>query len=171
MCDTTFDNGKFFGKYRGTVIDNVDPLRTGRLMVQVPDVMNILPSSWATPCVPFAGVQSGFFAVPAIGSTVWIEFEQGDPDYPIWTGCFWQTMADVPALALSAPPALQQVLVQTVGQNMLLISDALAPTGGILLRAGNAFISLTSTGITIAGATITMTGAPVTINNGALLVS
>jgi hypothetical protein len=167
MCDP----GTFFGKYRGIVIDNLDPLRTGRLIVQVPDVTNILPSSWALPCVPFAGVQSGFFAVPPIGSTVWVEFEHGNPDYPIWTGCFWETMAQVPALALSAPPALEQILIQTAGQNMLLITDALLPTGGIVLKGGNGSISLTEAGVIIAGPTITMTGAPVTINAGALVVS
>ncbi len=59
---------KYYGKYRGTVIDNVDPMQIGRLMVQVPDVSNVLPSTWAMPCLPFAGIQSGFYAVPDIGS-------------------------------------------------------------------------------------------------------
>ena len=56
--------GNFFGKYRGTVINNVDPMQIGRLMVQVPDVSNVLPSTWAMPCAPFAGIQSGSVAVP-----------------------------------------------------------------------------------------------------------
>lgn len=72
---------KFFGKYRGTVIDNIDPMQTGRLQAQVPDVSNV-PLAWAMPCLPFAGIQSGFYAVPAIGSQVWIEFEQGQPRLP-----------------------------------------------------------------------------------------
>lgn len=168
------DNGKYFGKYRGSVLENVDPLQTGRLLVQVPDVANILPSSWAMPCVPFAGLQSGFFAVPEIGSTVWVEFEQGDPDYPIWVGCFWETAAQVPALALAAPPGLQQIVVQTTLENTLLISDVPGPTGGILLKsATGAFISVTDTGITISngqGATILMNGPAVTVNEGALEV-
>jgi len=168
------DNGKFFGKYRGIVLDNIDPLQTGRLMVQVPDVMAILPSSWALPCLPFAGIQSGFYAVPEIGSTVWVEFEQGNPDYPIWTGCFWETAAQVPALALAAPPGLQQIVVQTVSQNTLLISDVPGPEGGILLKSSTgALISVTDTGITISngqGATILMTGPAVTVNEGALEV-
>jgi uncharacterized protein involved in type VI secretion and phage assembly len=168
------DNGKFFGKYRGVVLDNVDPLQTGRLLVQVPDVANILPSSWAMPCVPFAGVQSGFYAVPEISATVWVEFEQGDPDYPIWVGCFWATAAQVPALALAAPPGLQQIVVQTVSENTLLISDVPGPTGGILLKSSaGAFISVSDTGITISngqGATILMSGPAVTVNDGALEV-
>jgi uncharacterized protein involved in type VI secretion and phage assembly len=168
------DTGKFFGKYRGVVLDNIDPLQTGRLMVQVPDVTNILPSSWAMPCLPFAGIQSGFFAVPEIGSTVWVEFEQGNPDYPIWAGCFWETAAQVPALALAAPPGLQQIVVQTVSQNTLLISDVPGPSGGILLKSSTgALISVSDTGITISngqGATIIMTGPAVTVNEGALEV-
>jgi uncharacterized protein involved in type VI secretion and phage assembly len=168
------DTRKFLGKYRGIVTDNIDPMQTGRLLVQVPDVTNILPSSWAMPCVPFAGIQSGFYAVPEIGSTVWVEFEQGNPDYPIWVGCFWETAAQVPALALAAPPGLQQIVVQTVSQNTLLISDVPGPTGGILLKSSTgALISVSDTGITISngqGATILMTGPAVTLNEGALEV-
>jgi len=168
------DARKFLGKYRGTVVDNIDPMQTGRLLVQVPDVTNILPSSWAMPCLPFAGIQSGFYAVPEIGSTVWVEFEQGNPDYPIWVGCFWETAAQVPALALAAPPGLQQIVVQTVSQNTLVISDVPGPTGGILLKSSTgALISVSDTGITISngqGATILMTGPSVTVNEGALEV-
>jgi uncharacterized protein involved in type VI secretion and phage assembly len=166
---------KYFGKYRAFVIDNVDPLQTGRLMVQVSDVSGVLPSTWAMPCLPFAGTQSGFYAVPEIGSQVWIEFEQGDPDYPIWVGCFWGSAADVPALALAGAPGLQQIVVQTTGQNMLLISDTPGPTGGIMLQSSTgALISVSDTGITISngqGAAITMTGPSVTINEGALEVT
>jgi uncharacterized protein involved in type VI secretion and phage assembly len=165
---------KFFGKYRGVVIDNVDPMQTGRLMVQVPDVSDVLPSTWAMPCLPFAGIQAGFYAVPEIGSLVWIEFEQGDPDYPIWVGCFWGSAADVPALALAAPPGLQQIVVQTASQNTLLISDVPGPTGGIMLKSSTAFISVSDTGITISngqGATIIMNGPAVTVNEGALEVT
>ena len=71
------------------MIDNIDPQQIGRVLVQVPDVLGRHPSSWAMPCVPAAGIQAGVFIVPPIGSQVWVEFEQGDPDYPIWTGGFW----------------------------------------------------------------------------------
>jgi uncharacterized protein involved in type VI secretion and phage assembly len=165
----------FYGKYRATVINNVDPMQMGRLMVEVPDVSSNIPSTWAMPCVPFAGVLSGMYAVPAIGSGVWVEFEQGDPDYPIWVGCFWGSAVEVPALALAAPPALQNVVIQTAGQNALMISDVPGPTGGILLMSSSgAMISISDVGITISngqGATIMMTGPTVTINEGALAVT
>jgi hypothetical protein len=78
----------FYGKFRGKVTDNRDPLRQARLSVLVPDVLGETPS-WALPCVPFAGPGSGFLALPPVGANIWVEFEGGDPDYPIWSGCFW----------------------------------------------------------------------------------
>ena len=83
------------GKYRGKVVNNVDPLMLGRIIALVPAISE-LPLLWATPCVPYAGRGVGFFAVPPIGANVWIEFEGGDPGKPIWTGCFWGK-GEVPA--------------------------------------------------------------------------
>ena len=165
---------KHYGKYRGTVMQNIDPMNIGRIMVQVPDVSNIIPSTWALPCLPFAGIQNGFFAVPEIGSGVWVEFEQGNPDYPIWSGCYFGSAAEVPALALATTPGLQGIVIQTVGQNTLMISDMPGPTGGILLKTtAGAMISISDTGIIISngqGATIMMTGPAITMNEGALEV-
>jgi len=81
-------NIEFFGKYKGEVIRNVDPLNKGRLEIKVPQVLKETVV-WALPCVPYAGKNIGFFAMPNPGVGVWIEFEAGDPSYPIWTGCFW----------------------------------------------------------------------------------
>ena len=163
-----------YGKYRGTVIDNVDPLQVGRLLVQVPDVSNVIPSTWAMPCVPFTGIQCGFFVVPPIGAGVWIEFEQGNSDYPIWTGGFWGSASEVPALALAGPPGVQQIVIQSFTENTLMISDVPGPTGGILLKSNTgALIAINDTGITISngqGATIVLTGPSVTVNEGALEV-
>jgi uncharacterized protein involved in type VI secretion and phage assembly len=41
------------------------------------------------PCAPYAGNGVGLFALPPVGAGVWVEFEGGDLDYPIWSGCFW----------------------------------------------------------------------------------
>ena len=92
-------SAKYYGKYRGLVMNNIDPLMLGRLQVQVLDVTGLIPGTWAMPCVPVAGINMGIFTVPPIGSGVWVEFEHGDPDYPIWTGCFWGLAAEVPVLA------------------------------------------------------------------------
>jgi hypothetical protein len=175
---TTPNSGRYYGKYRGTVIENIDPEQIGRVLVQVPDVLGETPSSWALPCVPAAGIQSGVFVVPPIGSQVWVEFEQGDPDYPIWTGGFWGLVADVPVFAI-APPAIppgQNIVMQTTGQNMVMVSDAPPSpvSGGIVLKSvSGAMIVVNETGIYISngqGAMITLTGPAVDINLGALTV-
>jgi uncharacterized protein involved in type VI secretion and phage assembly len=83
------NNQAFFGKYRGVVTDNQDPQMCGRIKAKVPDVFGDDESGWATPCAPFGGLNTGFFAMPKVNAGVWIEFEQGDPDYPIWSGCWW----------------------------------------------------------------------------------
>ena len=168
------DKNKYFGKYRGTVLNNIDPMQMGRIQVQVADVAGLVPSSWAMPCVPFAGKQSGIFVVPQVGAGVWVEFEHGDADYPIWVGGFWGSAAEVPALALAGLPVSPSIVLQTGGQNTLMISDMPGPAGGLLLKgAGGALISISEVGITLSngqGATIVMAGPSITINNGALTV-
>jgi hypothetical protein len=169
---------KFYGKYRGTVINNIDPEMLGRIQAIVPAVSNVAPTSWAMPCVPIAGKQEGIFAVPQMGSAVWIEFESGDPDKPIWVGGFWGIAAEVPAFGLVPPPIPpgQNIVLQTTLQNTVLISDA-APsplTGGIILRsATGAMLVVNDVGIFIQngkGASLTMVGPAVDINMGALTV-
>jgi hypothetical protein len=170
---------KFYGKYRGTVVNNIDLEQIGRILAIVPAVSNIIPTSWAMPCVPFAGKQEGFFAVPQIGSGVWIEFEGGDPDKPIWVGGYWGIFSEVPTLALLPPPIPpgQNVVIQTTLQNMVAVSDA-APTpltGGIVLKSTTgAMIVVNDTGIYIQngkGASLTMIGPVVDINLGALTIT
>jgi len=166
---------KFFGKYRGTVVNNLDPMQIGRIQVLVPDVSNIMLSSWAMPCVPVAGIQTGIFTVPPISAGVWVEFEQGDPDYPIWVGGFWGTAAEVPALAHAVPPVLFGITLQTTLQNGIVISDVPGPTGGIMLKSTTgATLIVNDTGIYIQngkGASIVMVGPTVTVNQGALMIT
>jgi uncharacterized protein involved in type VI secretion and phage assembly len=166
---------KYLGKYRGTVVNNLDPKQQGRLQAMVPDVLGSTPSTWAMACVPFTGVQTGLWCVPAVGAGVWIEFEQGDTDFPVWTGGWWGSASDPPALALATPAAVSHVVVQTTAQNTLVISDAPGPAGGLLLKSTTgALVMINETGITLSngqGATIMLTGPTVTINNGALVVT
>jgi uncharacterized protein involved in type VI secretion and phage assembly len=164
---------RYYGKYRATVSDNVDPLVQGRLMLAVPDVLGNVPSSWALPCLPAVGAQMGVFVLPAIGSTVWAEFEQGKPDFPIWTGGYWGSAAEVPPLALAAPPGSQNILLQTTKQNALLITDTPGPQGGIVLKsAGSSMLIVNDTGIYLTNGTasITLIGATVAVNQTALTV-
>jgi hypothetical protein len=165
---------RYYGKYRGTVVNNIDPLQMGRIQAIVPDVSSVVPSSYAMPCLPVGGIQMGMYAVPPIGAGVWIEFEHGDPDKPVWTGCFWGSAAEVPALALAGNPASPSIVLQTGLQNTLMISDLPGPTGGILLKSTTgATIMVNDLGITISngkGAIISMVGPTVDINAGALTI-
>lgn len=170
---------RYYGKYRGTVLVNIDPEQRGRITAMVPDVLGLTPSTWALPCVPLAGKAEGTYFVPQVGAAVWIEFEQGDPDYPIWVGGFWGGASEVPALALAPPPIPpgQTVVLQTTGQSTLVLSDS-APTpasGGIVLKtAGGSMLVINDSGIylkTSAGAAITLIGPTVDVNNGALTIT
>ena len=167
-------SGPYFGKYRGTVTNNVDPEKKGRILATVPAVEGVVPTSWAMPCLPSAGRQMGFYTVPPIGAGVWIEYEGGNVEKPIWTGCYYASAAEVPALALPAI-GVDCFVVQTTSQTTLLVSDVPGPTGGILLKTKTgAMIAINETGITISngqGATLTMTGPTVSINAGALTVT
>ena len=165
---------QYFGKYRGTVVNNVDPMQMGRLQLIVTDVSGVIPGTWAMPCFPIAGKQMGAYLIPQIGAGVWVEFEQGDPDYPIWTGCYYGSAAEVPALALAGNPASPNIVLQSTAQNTFVISDLPGPTGGIMLRsATGATLIVNDTGIYIQngkGASIVLAGPSVTINAGALVI-
>ncbi|MBN2118645.1 MAG: hypothetical protein JW730_18880 [Anaerolineales bacterium] len=164
---------RYFGKYRGTVLNNIDPMQMGRIQVIVPDVSSVAPTSWAMPCLPVGGIQMGVFAVPIIGAGVWVEFEHGDPDHPIWTGCYWGSAAEVPATALLSPPPVPAITLQTPLQNSIIISDN--PAIGITIKTTTgAMIMVTDVGITISngkGAILSMVGPAVDINAGALTIT
>ena len=172
--DDSREGQKYYGKYRATVLNNVDPLQIGRLMVQVPDIEGLFPSSWAMPCFPVSGKQMGAYMIPQTGAGVWVEFEQGDPDYPIWSGCWYGSAAEVPTLALAGNPLSPNIVLQTGLQNKIVISDLPGLTGGIMLQStsGVALI-VNDTGIylrTVEGALLTLVGPRVDINKGAFTV-
>ena len=176
---------KFYGKYRGTVMNNIDPMQMGRIQAIVPDVLGPIPTSFAMPCLPITGKQMGTFMLPQIGSGVWIEFEQGNPDYPIWTGGYWGIAAELPLAALAGNPAAPSLIFQSTLQNAVVISDLpptppppvmppVPTTGGIILRSTTgASIVVNDAGIFISngkGAVISMMGPTILVNNGALMI-
>lgn len=175
MTATTEQQVRYLGKYRGIVASNIDPLGLGRLLVQVPDVLADDPCFWAMPALPGASLQAGMFALPRVNAKVWVEFEQGNPDYAIWVGCFPGSTADLPALAAATPAVASPIVLQTTGQNTVALSDLPGAAGGVLLRSrSGAFVSVSQTGIVLSngkGAVISLIGASVTVNGGALIVT
>ena len=94
---------RFYGKYRGFVVNTEDPKRLGRLRLQVPSVLGReVVTGWAMPCVPYGGQKNqGFLSIPEVGAGVWVEFEEGDLEFPIWVGTFWSEPggeSEIPAL-------------------------------------------------------------------------
>jgi uncharacterized protein involved in type VI secretion and phage assembly len=164
-------SGKYFGKYEGTVLANVDDEKRGRLKVTVSDII-AKEGAWATPCVPYAGPNLGFYTIPDVGSLVWVEFAGGEPNYPIWTGCFWKT-GDIPAA--DAKPSIKFLRTKKF---LLRIDD---DTGEIVIENDSGTqIKLTAQDLTLKSATIKqeasagrkieLSAAGVLVNDGALEV-
>ncbi len=162
---------RFYGKYRGKVENNLDPLMLGRIQVSAPAALGDATLAWAMPCVPYAGSGVGLFLIPPTGANVWVEFEGGDVDRPIWTGCFWG-IGEVPAL-----PAVPQVKVLKTDGVTIEMSD-LPGIGGFTIEVRPPLVatplklqfSATGIEITNAAASVKLTPASVSLNNGALEV-
>lgn len=160
-------SGPFYGKFRGVVTDNRDPLMLGRVRARVQDVLGDNDSGWALPSLPYAGNGVGLFLIPPVDASVWIEFEHGDPDYPIWTGCFW-SQGELPAT-----PAVAEVKVLKTDAGTITIND-LPGVGGITIETNAGMkIVINMQGIEInngMGGSIKLVGPQVSINDGALEV-
>lgn len=113
---------RYYGKYRAFVTDNNDPDQLGRVKVQVPSVFGQQDSYWALPCSPFGGLaEQGLFMIPEVGAQVWIEFEEGNKDAPIWVGVFWQPSEAIPQEAQKSPPTTR--IIKTPAGNLLQFDD------------------------------------------------
>lgn len=160
---------RFYGKYRGKVAVNVDPLFLGRIIPIVPAI-SPEPLTWAMPCTPYAGEQVGFYAIPPIDANVWIEFEAGDPNLPVWTGCFWEE-GQIPFVV----PNPDMFIFQTTSLK-LMMRDIIG-TGGITLELGPPaidtpiIINMSSAGISITTeATFSVSSTATTMNSDTLTI-
>lgn len=164
-------NKTFFGKYRGVVTDNKDPKKLGRIRAKVPDVTGDRETGWALPCAPFGGDKTGMFALPKVGAVVWMEFEHGDPEYPICTGTFWGSSSELPPEVTQQPD--KRVEIRTAAGHRIVFDDS-DGGGGITLEAkGGQKVVIGENGIEITdgkGGTIKIDSGKVTVNDGALEV-
>ena len=157
----------YYGKYRGQVLNNIDPMQQGRVQVSCPAVLGDGQLSWAMPCTPYAGNQVGLLMIPPVGANVWVEFEGGDPDYPIIGGCFWGT-GEVPAT-----PAVAEMKVIKTDSATITLND-LPGAGGITIETTMGLkITMNAGGIELVtgqGASVKLSGPQISFNNGAMEV-
>jgi uncharacterized protein involved in type VI secretion and phage assembly len=156
----------FVGKFRATVVDNEDPLMIARVRVKAPDVYGDELSGWALPALPYTGNGVGLFLIPKEGASVWVEFEHGHPDYPIWTGGFWSE-SEVPV-----KPGVQQMKVLKTEKATFTLDDAL---GAVTIETTEGMkIKIDKTGIEInngLNAVLKLDGPKVSINGTAFEVT
>jgi uncharacterized protein involved in type VI secretion and phage assembly len=168
------DGPRYYGKHRATVLNNLDPENRGRVQVQLADRFGLFPSTWALPAFQMAAIQCGLVTIPPIRASVWVEFEAGDTDYPIWSGGFFESPAEMPVMSMAgATPMTPNIVMQTVGQVTLMLSDN--PAMNVLIKTlTGAMITVGESGIMISngkGASIAMVGPSVIVNGGALMVT
>jgi hypothetical protein len=139
--------GRYFGKYRGEVTCNDDPDNLGRVKARVRRLFGEEETGWALPAFPYGGKrEQGFFVVPDVGSSIWVEFEEGYLSHPIWSGV-WYGSGELPE---SASPA-KKVLKTKSGHKLVLDDDGgsieitdsndnsvMMDSGTIRIKAGSA---------------------------------
>ena len=165
----------YFGKYRGIVVDNNDPAQQGRIKVRVPSVLGE-QEVWAMPCVPYAGAGVGFYAIPEPDTGVWIDFEAGDPSFPVWTGCFWGA-GELPdrsdpsikiwktdSITIRADDRAQELLIESAKGSRLKLDIK------IVGEAGGAKHTVGSSGVVseLGAGKLEVTAASVRVNSGAM---
>lgn len=154
---------KFIGKFRGTVEENQDPLGLGRIQAKIPQITS--KTGWALPSVPYAGSGVGFFFIPPKNANVWIEFEGGDTEKPIWTGCFWG-LGESPTLPAQDDIKMIKTKYATITINDLLNSLEIESKDGLKIIFDTSGIELKNN----SQKSVKLTVANVSINNGSLEV-
>jgi uncharacterized protein involved in type VI secretion and phage assembly len=158
----------FLGKFRATVSDNRDPLMKGRVRVKAQDVYGDEESGWALPALPYTGNGVGLFLIPPTGASVWVEFEHGDPDYPIWAGGFWAE-GEAPA-----SPAVAEMKVLKTDTATITLNDTPGAGGVTIETTAGMKIKIDTTGIEInngLNAVVKLQGPKVSINGTAFEVT
>jgi hypothetical protein len=161
-----------YGKYRGKVENNIDVMMQGRVQVSAPAVLGDGTMAWAMPCAPYGGPGVGFWAVPPVGANVWVEFEGGDTDYPIYSGCFWG-LGESPS---STPIVPQMKVLKTDGITIQM--NDLPGIGGLTIEVSPPLVAtplklaFSAAGIelTNGASSVKLTPVTVSLNNGALEV-
>lgn len=164
---------RFYGKYRGKVANIEDPEKRGRITARVPSVFGDKETGWAEPSAPYGGKGVGIFFVPPVDANVWMEFEQGKPNLPIWSGCFWTKgeapeTPDIPKGVKEYPYKVIKTEIATVT-----ITDLTKKAGITIETKSGLRISMDDTGIELTNekGKIKVTQETISMNDGALEVT
>jgi hypothetical protein len=169
---------RFYGKYRGTVTDWVDPDKMGRIQATLVGTYGTMETGPANPCTPFAGNGVGFMFVPPEGAHVWVEFEGGDPSKPIYSGCFWNTKDEVPKDDDYSYPD-SKIIKTNFATVILDANTSIGEKQNIVIKTNNTTspesrITLTENEVELkltTPTTILITSASVAVNGDALVVT
>ena len=143
---------KYYGKYRAIVVDINDPEQRGRIRVMCPKVLGKAKSGWCEPCIPVAYDFGGDFALPKISEFVWVEFESGDVNKPVYTGGLWSK-----SKSPSATYNEKERLI-TWGKCKLEMNE---DTSTLKISVGSSAITITENSIQMASPSVTVNGKAV----------
>jgi uncharacterized protein involved in type VI secretion and phage assembly len=155
---------RFYGKYRGVITDNKDPLMRGRVRARVPAIFGEHETGWALPCAPYGGKDVGIFFIPPVGAKIWVEFEGGNTEIPIWSGCFWG--------ASETPSLTPEVKIIKTDFATITLNDVSGAGEIVIATITGLKLVMNSSGIELSNgaASVKLTPASVSINDGALEV-
>jgi hypothetical protein len=132
---------RYYGKYRGEVTANDDDSHQGGIEVKVPSIFGTDLKVRALACFTY-----GHFFVPAVGDKVWVEFEGGDPQYPIWVGT-WYPQSSTPQESRVSPPANR--VIQTASGHTIELDDTDDKPKITIRHKDNSFLAIDDKGSVI----------------------
>lgn len=154
---------RYFGKYSGVVKDNRDDTEQGIVTVSVPTIFPPDEPVAARPALPY-----GLFFVPEVDTTVWVEFEGGDSEFPLWTGV-QHTRETWAQEAAASPPTVRAV--RTPSGHLLVLDDTSGAESILLTDGVNAHVlRFDADGVTVTdglnGHEIVLGSSGITITDG-----
>ena len=154
----------YYGKYRGIVTDVNDPDNLCRIRARIENLLDGHETGWALPAAPFAGSGHGSVMLPALESGVWIEFEAGNIDNPIWSGGWWAS-----GQRPSPQGSKVRVIVSETGNQVVLDDNKdevrIVHNGGPEIR-----ITGTEVVITVGACELKIGMTDISLNNGLIKV-
>jgi phage baseplate assembly protein gpV len=143
------------GTWKGVVAENRDPAGIGRLKIRIPqlqtddqDIIDDYSLPWAYPMVLDPGAGTGSFDVPDKGAKVWVQFEQGDINHPVWFGG-WVTQNSgppPPSNPIAAPVKNAASKASDAASNVADAAKGMANAGQAASKATDA-VSKAATGV------------------------